>query len=116
MKNIELVLKDITSLEDAEKEARNAVSEFGGHFSLLSWYDKARGTGAPQEVCSQENWKCPRDYAEHHEADVRVAVNGDAYEFYFIKVPADAETLEADEVGSIHADVPKQAFDNVQGG
>jgi hypothetical protein len=115
VRTIELTLKGPVNYQKAEKEARMAASEAGA-VSLLAWYDKERGMGAPREVCSKETWKCPRDYAEHHKADIRVSINGDAYEFFFTRVAAGADALDVDEVVAVHHGIPKQQFDNVQGG
>jgi hypothetical protein len=116
MKNMELNINGSVDFKAAEKAARKAASEFGGNFSLIAWYDKAKETGAPQEVCMKENWRCARDYADHHEASLRISVNGDAYEFFFTRIPADAEGLEKDEVAAIHEKASGDEFDNVQGG
>jgi hypothetical protein len=101
---------------EAEEMARRAAEDAGGGFSLVSWYDRVRGVGAPQEACSLESWKCVRDYAEHHDASLRVAVNADEYEFFFTKVPADAEELDVDEALDVHSGIAQGEFDNIQGG
>ena len=116
MKNMELNIQGSIDYTTAEQAARKAASEFGGDLSLMAWYDKARGTGGPQEVCMNENWRCARDYAEHHSADVRVSVNRDAYEFFFGRVPSDAASLDMDEVAAVHEKTTGEEFDNVQGG
>jgi hypothetical protein len=116
MKSIELKLKTGMSYKEAEKAAREAAMDMGGKLSLLAWYDKARKMGAPAEACSQENWKCVRDYAAHHNADIRVSMNTDEYEFFFAKTPADAVVLDTDEVAAVHKTISKEEFDNVQGG
>jgi hypothetical protein len=115
MRTIKLTLKGSINYQKAETEARKAASEAGA-VSLLAWYDREKGAGAPREVCSKETWKCPRDYAEHHKADVRVSINGDAYEFFFTRIAAGADSLDSDEVVSVHHGIPKQQFDNIQGG
>jgi hypothetical protein len=116
MMNIDLKSDYGIDYGKAEAMARRAAEERGAGYTLMSWYDKARGMGAPQEACSLENWKCVRDYAVHHNASLRVAVNTDEYEFFFAKAPADAAELDADEVTDVHAGIARDEFDNVQGG
>jgi hypothetical protein len=116
MTNIDLKSDYGIDYGDAEAMAWRAAKEAGTDFTLISWYDKARGMGAPQEACSLENWKCVRDYAEHRNASLRVAVNTDDYEFFFAKVPTDAEELDFDEVAEVHSEVMRDEFENVQGG
>ena len=117
MKNLNLNLGGQISYADAEKAAKEAVAgEVAGDVSLLAWYDKIKNTGAPQEACALENWKCVRDYAEHHEADIRVSVNEDAFEFYFAKVPEGTAKLKAKQVDAVHKDVAVDRDENVQGG
>ena len=116
MVNIDLNIPGKVDYFKAADEACKLAEDAGGSFSLLAWYDRGRGTGAPQEVCSLENWKCVRDYAEHHRADLRVSVNDDEYEFYFFRVPADVEELDREEVETVHTGIARDQFDNVQGG
>jgi len=116
MMNIDLSMTIGIGYDEAETAARKAVSDADGEYTLTAWYDKARKMGAPQEACSLESWKCVRDYAEHHDADVRISVNGDAYEFYFTRVPHDTAALDRDGIEGIHAGIAKDEFDNVQGG
>ena len=116
MMNIDLKSEYEIDYGDAEAMARKAAEETGTGFTLISWYDKVRGVGAPQEACSLENWKCVRDYAEHRDASLRVAVNEDMYEFFFTRVPADVEELDVDEVTEVHSGIARDEFDNVQGG
>ena len=116
MMNIDLKLENGVAYDEAERAAREAVEATGGNFALMAWYDKARGIGAPSEACSLESWKCVRDYAENHEAGVRVAVNDDAYEFFFSKVPIDAMELDTDGIEESHAGIAVDEFNNVQGG
>ena len=117
MKNVDLNLAAGIVYADAEKAAREAAAaETSGSLSLFAWYDKARNLGAPREACAQENWKCVRDYAEHHKADIRVTVNKDAYEFFFSKAPAGTAELDKEEVEDVHKKISKDEFENVQGG
>jgi hypothetical protein len=116
MMNIDLRSEYAIDYGDAETMARKAADGAGKGFTLMSWFDKARGMGAPQEACSLESWKCVRDYAEHHDASLRVAVNSDEYEFFFTRVPLDAEELDSDEVTEVHSGISRDEFDNVQGG
>lgn len=116
MKTIELSLTGSVGYEKAEREARKVAAEAGARYSLMAWYDKAKGVGAPREACQTASWKCPRDYAEHHHADLRVSVNNDAYEFFFTRIPSDAEGLDSDEVTAVHKGISEGDFDNIQGG
>ena len=117
MKNIDLSLGASQGYQAAEKMARDAAAkEFGAGLSLLAWYDKAGKKGAPQEACSLESWKCVRDYAEHHKADIRVSVDKDAFEFYFSKTPAGTETLDKEGVEDVHKGIAVDKDENVQGG
>jgi len=101
---------------EAEEAARNAAMDAGGSVSLLAWYDKARGFGAPQEACALESFTCVRDYATHHMADLMISVNADAYEFFFTRVPVGTEELDRGEVVEVHAGIAEDEFDNIQGG
>jgi hypothetical protein len=117
MRTINLSLNGQAEYKAAAKAAREAVgAERGSDLSLLAWFDKGRKMGAPQEACSLENWKCVRDYAEHHQADIKVSVNDDAFEFYFAKSPAGTATLDEDEVAAIHKNIAVDRDENVQGG
>ena len=116
MRGIELKLDSRIGYTDAEKAAKEAASDFGDDLSLLAWYDRVRNMGAPQEACSLESWKCVRDYAEHHEADIRVSVNDDAYEFFFAATPVGTVQLDREEVVEVHEGISRDEFDNIQGG
>ena len=117
MQNIDLSLAGGIAYGAAEKAAKEAAAaQSNADLSLLAWFDKAKNMGAPQEACSLESWKCVRDYAEHHRADLRVSVNDDEYEFYFFRVSVDAEELDREEVETVHTGIARDQFDNVQGG
>ncbi|RJP65905.1 MAG: hypothetical protein C4532_16905 [Candidatus Abyssobacteria bacterium SURF_17] len=116
MKNINLKLGSGVDYAKAEKAAREAAADMAGKFSLLAWYDKAKKTGAPQEACALESWKCVRDYAEHHKADIRVSVNEDAFEFYFAKTPPGTAELKEKHVRDVHKGLAVDRDENVQGG
>ena len=116
MVNIDLYTEGGVGYGKAAREAWKVAEDAGGNFSLVAWYDKARNMGAPREVCSLENWKCVRDYAVHHQADLRVTVNDGEYEFYFSRVPAGAQVLDSEGVEEIHAGITLDEFSNVQGG
>jgi hypothetical protein len=117
MKNIDLNLNAGIAFDAAQKAAKEALAaEVGGDLSLLAWYDKNRNTGAPQEACSLESWKCVRDYAEHHNADVRISVNNDDFEFFFAKSPEGTETLDTEGVTDVHKGIAVDKDENVQGG
>ncbi len=115
MKNIELKLGAV-AYGEAEKAAKEAaLKQSSETLSLMAWYDNIKKSGAPQEACSAENWKCVRDYAEHHNADIRVSVNDD-YEFYFARTPAGTETLDKESVSDVHKGIAVDKDENVQGG
>jgi len=116
MMNIDLKMAPGVRYAEAEEAARNAAMDAGGSVSLLAWYDKAKGLGAPQEACALESFTCVRDYAVHREADFRISVNADAYEFFFTRVPAGTEELDREEVVEVHAGIAEDEFNNVQGG
>lgn len=117
MRTIDVSLAGGIGYEAAVGAAREAVAdEVKGDLSLLAWFDRARQMGAPQEACSQENWKCVHDYAEHHKADIRVSVNNDAFEFYFAETPVGTETLDKEGVAAIHEGIAVDQDENVQGG
>ncbi len=116
MTNIDLRMASGIGYDEAEIAARKAAEEAGKGFSLLAWYDKARKMGSPLEACSLENWKCVRDYAEHRDADLRVAVNGDEYEFFFSRAPEDVTELEGEGISETHMGIAQDEFNNVQGG
>jgi hypothetical protein len=117
MQNIDLSLAGGIAYGEAEKAAKEAAAaQSSGDLSLFAWYDKARNMGAPQEACALENWKCVRDYAEHHNADIRVSVNKDDFEFYFAKAPAGTESLDKEGVSDVHKGIAVDQDENVQGG
>lgn len=115
MRTINLKLQrdmDFSSAEDAAKKALNQA----GEVTLVAWTDRKRDMEGPGETCSGEGWKCSRVYAENHQADVRVSVNDDDYEFYFAGVPADYTQLDAEAALEIHGGASSPDFDYLQGG
>jgi len=117
MQNIDLSLASGIAYQAAEAAAKEAAAaQSSAALSLLAWYDKAKSKGAPQEACALENWKCVRDYAEHHKADIRVSVNKDAFEFYFAKVPKGTAELKKKRVADVHKGIAVDKDENVQGG
>ena len=117
MQNIKLDLSPSVAYKEAEKAAKEAAAaQSSADLSLLAWYDKDRQMGAPQEACSLESFKCVFDYAEHHNADIKVSVNSDAYEFFFSKTPAGTETLDKEGVAEVHNGIAVDQDENVQGG
>lgn len=117
MQNIKLDLNPGVAYKEAEKAAKEAAAaQSSAGLSLLAWYDKQRQMGAPQEACSLENWKCVLDYAEHHNADIKVSVNNDSFEFFFAKTPAGTETLDKEGVADVHKGIAVDQDENVQGG
>ena len=117
MQNIKLDLTPGVAYKEAEIAAKKAAAAQSSEgLSLLAWYDKERQMGAPQEACSLESFKCVSDYAEHRNADIKVSVNSDAYEFFFSKTPAGTETLDAEGVSDVHKGIAIDQDEKVQGG
>ena len=116
MKTIALNLGTGIAYDVAKKAAREKAMAGGEKVSLFAWYDRARKMGGPSETCSLEGWKCVRDYAEHHGAEMRISVNDDAFEFFFTKIPGDFVELDRQDSLEIHKDTRRDEFDDVQGG
>lgn len=116
MRNINLKINGRIDYNEAERAARATARDMAGNISLFAWYDKARRMGAPAEACATESWKCVRDYAEHHEAAIRVSVNEDQFEFFYARAAGDAEELDAEQVTEVHQAIAQDEFNNVQGG
>jgi hypothetical protein len=102
-------------IRKAEQAARAAVGT-GAELSLVAWYDATRKTGGPLEVCAHEPVRCVESYAESHDAEYRVQVDGGSYEFFFTGVPDDVAQFERDAVLASHAGLPQDQFENIQGG
>ena len=116
MNTIKLTLDNSTGYLDAYKAALKAARESEGNMILVSWYDRSRNKQGPTETCESENWRCALDYAEHHDADLRVSVNADQYEFFFSKVSAEFAELDEDGLLEVHRGISKDDFSNIQGG
>lgn len=116
IKTIQLDLGDSPSLNEAQKEAREAAQTDNADLSLIAWYDRNRETGGPQEACAGEVPKCIRDYATSHGSERRVWVNDGEFEFYFSPTGKDVEELDREWALKVHEGAKTSDFDNVQGG
>ncbi len=116
MNTINLLLDDSLAYMDAYKAALKAARKSEGNVILIAWYDRMRKTQGPTETCGGENWRCALDYAEHHDADLRVAINTDQYEFFFSKATGAFTELDEEDLLAIHAGIANDDFNNVQGG
>ena len=116
MNTMKLTLEPAIGYLDAYKNALHAATESEGSVMLLSWYDRTREKQGPTETCGDENWRCALDYAEQHNADLRVSVNTDQYEFFFSKVAGEFVELSEDELLEVHGGIAIDDFSNIQGG
>jgi hypothetical protein len=116
MNTIKLSLEPTIGYIEAYRTALHEAAESEGSVMLLSWYDRSREKQGPTEVCGGENWRCALDYAEQHDADLRVSVNTDQYEFFFSKVIGDIVELSEDELLAVHGGISADEFSNIQGG
>lgn len=116
MNTINLTLNDSATYMDAYKAALDAAGKSDGDVLLIAWYDRMRKTQGPVEACGGENWRCALDYAEHHGADLRVAINTDRYEFFFTRATGAVAELNEEDLLAVHAGIPEDDFSNVQGG
>ena len=116
MRDIRLVMNG-TDYTAAGRVAKEAALKAGGRgATMIAWYDRARNLVGPQETCAKEGWKCSRDYAEHHGADLRVSINDDAFEFFFSDVASDFAELDREDALDAHIGASRDEFDDVQGG
>ena len=116
MNTIKLTLDPTTGYMDAYKAALDAATEAKGNALLVAWYDRTRKTQGPAETCSNEDWKCALTYAENHDADLRVSVNTDQYEFFFSRATGEVTELNEKALLEVHAGIPADEFSNIQGG
>ena len=63
-----------------------------------------------------EKWKCVRDYAKHHKADICLFVNDDVFEFYFAKTPPETAELKEEHVHEVHKGLAVDRGENLEGG
>lgn len=116
METITLDLEGQGTLNEAQEQARDAVSTDNVDMRLIAWYDQRRETGGPREACAGEVPKCIRDYASSHGGQKRVWVNDGTYEFYFSPTGKDVEELDREWALRVHEGAKNSEFDNVQGG
>ena len=116
MNTIQLDLDGEVSLNHAQENARNAVSESNDDLRLIAWYDRNRETGGPATACEGEVPKCVRDYASSHGSEARVWVNDGEFEFYFAPTGKDVEELDREWALRVHEDTKGSEHANVQGG
>ena len=96
--------------------ALKAATKAKGKAMLVAWYDRTRKTQGPAETCSNEDWKCALAYAENHDADLRVSVNTDQFEFFFSRATGAVTELNEKDLLAVHAGIATDEFNNVQGG
>jgi hypothetical protein len=84
MKTMNLEMPPGMDYGEAQKAARDAALEVGGDVALVSYYDRARNKMVPEAVSSKEEHDGHRIYAESRGADIRVTVNDDEYDFFFL--------------------------------
>jgi hypothetical protein len=116
MKTMNVQLGSTVDYTTAERAAKEAAMKRGSDIMLLAWYDKVLRRQGPRETCAGEGWTCALSFAENHHADIRVSVNGGAYEFFFTKPTGKYDELSAKDVVDVHRGIARDTFDNVQGG
>jgi hypothetical protein len=84
MKTMNLEMPPGTDYDEVQKATRDAALEVGGNVTLVSYYDRARNKMVPEAVSSKEGNDGYRIYAENRGADIRVTVNDDEYDFFFL--------------------------------
>ncbi len=84
MKTMNLEMPPAMDFDKAQKAATDAALEAGENVTLISCYDRARDRMVPETVSSKEEHDECRIYAESRGADIRVTVNGDEYDFFFL--------------------------------
>lgn len=89
MKTMNLEMPPGKDYDEVQKAARDAAQEVGGNVTLVSYYDRARNKMAPEAVSSKEGTDGYRIYAENRGADIRVTVNDDEYDFFFLSIGDD---------------------------
>ena len=89
MKTMNLEMSPGMDYGEAQRAAKDAALEGGGDVTLVSYYDRARNKMVPEVVSSKEEHDGYRIYAETHGADIRVTVNDDEYDFFFLSIADD---------------------------
>jgi hypothetical protein len=116
MNTIKLTMDRSVGYMDAYRAALHAATEAEGNAVLVAWYDRTRKTQGPAETCSDEDWKCALKYAENHDADLRISVNTDQYEFFFSRATGEVAELNEEDLLEVHAGIKADEFSNIQGG
>jgi len=89
MKTMNLEMPPGMDYDEVQKAAKDAALEVGGDVALVSYYDRARNKMVPEAVSSKEGNDGYRIYAESRGADIRVTVNDDEYDFFFLSIADD---------------------------
>jgi hypothetical protein len=84
MTTINLNLSPNANIDDALREARQAVSEDA---TVLSYFDRKENRSVPEVACVTKGVGGPRLIAEAQGAEYRVNVNGGEYELFLKSVP-----------------------------
>lgn len=92
MKTMSLEMPSGIDCDEAQKKARDAALEAGGDVMLVSCYDRVHDKMIPEVVASKEEHDGYIIYAEKHGADIRVTVNKDEYDFFFLSLGDDVIT------------------------
>ena len=116
MNTMRLTLDPSIGYMDAYRAALTAATNAVGNPILVAWYDRTRKVQGPMETCSAEDWKCALAYAESHDADIRIAVNTDQYEFFFARAASEVTELDEEDLLEVHVGIPADEFSNIQGG
>jgi len=116
MNTLNLTMSRSAGYMDAYRAAVDAARKSEGNVMLTAWYDRAQKMQGPSEACGSEDRQCALSYAKHHDADLKISVNKDRYEFFFTKATGDFSELEEDALLAIHAEIAPDEFNNVQGG
>jgi hypothetical protein len=89
MKTMNLETPQGMDYDKAQKAARDAALGVVGDVMLVSCYDRTRNKMIPEAVSSKEEHDGHRIYAESRGADIRVTVNNDEYDFFFVSIADD---------------------------
>ena len=92
MKTMNLEVPPGMDCDEAQKAAKDAALKAGGDVMLVSCYDRVHDKMIPEVVASKEEHDGYIIYAEHHGADIRVTVNKDEYDFFFLSLGDDVIT------------------------
>jgi hypothetical protein len=116
METLNIVVEPSPNYMDAYKAAGEAARQAVGSAMLVSWYDRCRQIQGPTEICGRNDWKCAVDYAVHHNADLRVSINTDQYEFFFAKVHGACSELSETPPLEVNAKISADELGNIQRG